>query len=57
MKRIRQESPQKVKVESIIEWRKCNFCGSCHADDLSKCPRIKSFDGNFNTHKNKGNTQ
>lgn len=51
MKRIVRVNPQKVMVESIILWPKCDFCGSCHPDDPDKCPRIKSIDRVFNTRK------
>lgn len=47
MKRIIQDSPQKVKIESINRWPKCDLCGYCHPDDTSKCPRIQSFDKTF----------
>lgn len=53
MKRIIQDSPQRVKVESIIRWPKCDFCGSCHPDKLCKCPRIKSSDEKF-CHRRQG---
>lgn len=47
MKRITTTKEQKVKVESVVQWPKCQFCGFCHAPDVSACPRIKSFDANF----------
>ncbi|NLG37221.1 MAG: hypothetical protein GX549_04340 [Clostridiales bacterium] len=47
MLHISQEEPHMVKVESVIEWRKCDLCGLCHPDNLLNCPRIKSFDKRF----------
>lgn len=52
MKRISQYDPRRVKVESVMEWPKCAFCGFCHPANISKCPRIKSFDANFDGGRN-----
>jgi hypothetical protein len=51
MKHIVHVNPQIVMVKSVIEWPKCDFCGSCHPDDPSKCPRIKSFDKCFGSRR------
>ncbi len=54
MKRIKQVSPHMAMVESVIVWPKCDFCGSCHPADMSKCPRWKSVDRNFGIGRNTG---
>jgi hypothetical protein len=51
MKRITQVSPKMVRVESVINWPKCDFCGSCHPADMERCPRNKCFDRNFNVRR------
>lgn len=47
MKHIVQTNPHRIMVKTVVIWPKCDFCGSCHPDDPSKCPRIKSFDETF----------
>lgn len=54
MKRVKQVSPHMAMVESVIVWPKCDFCGFCHPNDMSKCPRRKSIDQNFFFNRNDG---
>ncbi len=51
MRKISYDEPYRVRVSSVNTWRKCEFCGFCHSDDMSCCPRIKSLDKNFPAQK------
>ena len=49
LRSIEYDGSDRIKVSTVRTWRKCEFCGFCHTDDMSKCPRIKGIDKAFST--------
>lgn len=49
MQRIIRAGPNSVKIETVVDWPKCDFCGFFHP--VGKCKKLEWVDNTYKTRK------